>query len=151
MDININVRAVDGTRTANTSADKQTTNKRSRAPMAKTKKAKKPGYMGITAKGIESSIAKIGIPLVAGAAIKIGAVRTMNSIEGTVTGNRFRQKVRGDIINSFARPFSTGARIVSTGFNQYFDVLREQERLTYQRNIAGFALPFRPGNSGITL
>jgi hypothetical protein len=146
MDININVRAVDGTRRANTSADKQTATKRTRSPMAKKADAKKPGYGNILGKK-----AIVGAKLAAVAVLKVKTLTALNNIEASVTGNKFRQKARSDLLKTIFNPAGMGSAIIKDSFNQYFDVLRETEKLTYQRDIAGFVMPFRSGNAGITL
>jgi len=150
MDININVRAVDGTRSTNTSADKQTATKRTRSPVAKKANAKKPGYQNILSQKMLGA-AKGALPLAAAAVIKVKTLSAMNNIEASVTGNRFRQKSRSDVLRTFVNPIGMVRSVVNDNFNQYFDVLRQSERLTYERNIAGFVMPFRSGNSGITL
>ena len=154
MDININVRMQKYAGTA-TSANKSVTDKQSKTSPAKKSEAVKTMTGKEKVASTSSNVilkgflpaAKVAITTIATAK----TLSTLNRIEGAVSGNRFRERRRSDIIRTFTNPAGTIKSIIGQNFNQYFDVLREMEALSYQRDLAGVVLPFRPGNTGITL
>lgn len=154
MDININVRMQKYTGTA-TSANKSVTDKQSKTSPAKKSEAvsTKTGKDKLAMNASEF-ISKKFIPA-AKAAISVvaaaKAINTINRIEGSISGNRFRERRRSDFLRTATRPLSTVSTIVSTSFDRYFEMNREMEQMQYRRGLAGLSLPFREGNSGITL
>lgn len=150
MDININVRAVQGERQTNTSADKQASNKRMHTPKTKNIKAKTPQINQISAK----SAAKVILPLYITSRVKqktFAAFNRANRIAGTISGNRFGESRRRDFLNAASNPFNFARTAITTAFNQSFDIQRQNEKIDYNRQLAGMSFPFREGNNGITL
>jgi hypothetical protein len=154
MDININVRLQKYAGTA-TSASKSVSDKQSKTSPAKKSQAVKTltGKEKL-AKMSSDVIMKGFLPAAKVAFTTIATAKTLstlNRVEGAVSGNRFRERRRAQILRSFTNPLGMMKSMVGQNFDQYFDVLRQMEALSYQRDLAGVVLPFRPGNSGITL
>jgi hypothetical protein len=164
MDININVRAVNGTKQTNTSTTKQVANKENNSPTAKTSNPKKtawqnwgssisnPANKSMSGSGL--GLLKKATPLLI-SAIALRQVskslNTGNRIIGTITGNRFAETRRADFIGAVTDPIGLISRIASTTFQKNYEVLRDNERIDYKRELAGMSLPYRNGDNGITL
>lgn len=150
MDININVRAVQGQRQANTSADKQVSNKRLHTPNTKNIKSRKPKITEISAK----SAAKVILPLYIASKVKQKTIQHLNRanrIAGTITGNRFGESRRRDALNLATNPFNFAVSAAVSAFTRSYEIQRENEKIDYNRRLAGMSFPYREGNNGITL
>jgi len=79
------------------------------------------------------------------------ALNTTNRVVGTVTGNRFGETRRGDIISAAFNPIGMINRIAKTSFRKSYETDRANQRIDYNRELAGMTLPYRNGNAGITL
>jgi len=154
MDININVRAVNETRTTNTSTDKSATNKQFKSPKAKSNNAKSTGSMKLKnfanpQKLLKTGLTAIGIAAAVRATAKL--LNDSNRIVGTVTGNRFGESRRADMIKMGSNPFGMMTQITKTYFKKSYETDRANQRIDYNRELAGMTLPYRNGNAGITL
>jgi hypothetical protein len=150
MDININVRAIQGERQTNTSVDKQVSNKRLHTPKTKNIKSKKPKITEISAK----SAAKVILPLYLTSKLKQKTFTNLNRanrIAGTITGNRFGESRRRDFLSLASNPFAFGLSAATTAFQNFYEVQRENEKREYKQRLAGMSFPYRNGNNGITI
>jgi len=77
----------------------------------------------------------------------VSGLNTANKIQGTVTGNRFREQRQGDVLN-FTSPIKMIRNIASTTLERTFELARETQKLDTQRRRQNQILPFREGNSG---
>jgi hypothetical protein len=150
MDININVRAIQGERQTNTSVDKQVSNKKLHTPKTKNIKSKKPKITEISAK----SAAKVFLPLYLTSQIKQKTFSTLNRanrIAGTITGNRFGESRRRDALCLASNPFAFARSAAVNAFQGFYETQRQNKRIDYTRKISGMSFPYREGNNGITI
>lgn len=79
------------------------------------------------------------------------AANGVNRVVGTVTGNRFGESRRADIIKGSFNPIRMLTQTTKTYFEKSYETDRANERIDYNRELAGMTLPYRNGNAGITL
>jgi len=162
-DININVRLQQYKGTP-TSSGNSIVNKSERTSPAKSRKARASGKntgvmktksafqqnMGTLQTGMKKGgLTSMTILAAMKATGKI--LNTYSRVQGNVTGNRFRETRKQTFARTLGNPFQTVRDIVQMNYERYFELNREFERLDYKREIAGMSLPYRHGNTGMSL
>ena len=90
-----------------------------------------------------------GIMAISGA---VGAgINTHASIAGSITGNRFSEKRDKAIGSLMKNPATAPFKIAKRAFERTFEVRRELERIDVKRRKTNTYMPFRYGNSGVTV
>ena len=154
MDINMNLRAVNQSSTGNTSSSTSVAKKRSRSPKAKTTNSKSTGSLKLKDFTSTNRILKKIIPAASAVGVVVAVNKTLNTtnrIVGTITGNRFGEARRRDTIKGTLNPIGMMKQITTTYFQKTYETDRANQRIDYNRELAGMTMPYRNGNAGITL
>ena len=162
-DININVRLQQYKGTP-TSSGNSIVNKSERTSPAKSRKSralgKNTGVMKTKSAFQQNTVVsqmgmkKGGLTSVAILAAMKTAGKVLNTysrVQGNVTGNRFRETRKQTFARTLGSPFDTIRDIAQMNYKRYFELTREFERLDYKREMAGMSLPYRHGNTGMSL
>ena len=105
-----------------------------------------------SAKGAKKSMKALPAVAVALAAMGIATkvANTTNRAIGTITNNRYREQRIADTISFVTNPAGGIVNTMKYGINRHFDVMRENQRIDYNRELSGNALPYLSKSGGLT-
>ena len=146
MDININVR-LQKFRESATSASGSVKRKNKSLNTIKTESI--PAETGL------AKIANGNIGLMSAGALTLMAtskmLHTANRLEGSITGDRFQERRRSDMLKTATNPAGMLRSIITTQITKHYDTTRELERTEYRRQLSGLVMPFRDTDPGLRL
>lgn len=92
-------------------------------------------------------------PFVVASAVVAGTSKIVNATNraiGTVTNNRYREQRANDIMSAVTNPVNFGKDVLQYAVNRHFEVLRENERIDYRRELSGNSLPYMTKSGGVS-
>lgn len=143
ININVRLKQFKGRQTSSSTSVEQKTGTTSAKP-------KSGSVKGTTGLGKIGKFLGKGKGLVGtGAALSLmaGAFNTGGSISGTVTGNKFAEKRMKDTASAMIFPMGVAMK----GIGRVFELQREMERVDIRRAQTNTYMPYRNGNTGITI
>lgn len=118
-----------------------------------TREVERGGFSSVSPKGIVGSIKKKHQVLGAGLALIVGGkvANGMNRVIGGVTNNRYREQRMSDTISGVTNPAKMTYDMFKYSVKRHFEVMRENQRIDYNRELSGNSLPYMSKSGGVTL
>lgn len=103
--------------------------------------------------GAKKALSMIKPFIVAGAVIA-GASKTVNTANravGMITNNRYREQRISDMSSAMFNPIGFGKDAFQYALNRHFEVMRDNQRIDYNRELSGNTLPYMSKSGGVTI